>query len=164
MYFKYSLEDDGEIITDGKQALARIQVKTEKLIKYAHEVEFFTGIKVKLRSNALWSAKAFEIFNERNEPIGSVKPGNDSKMVWLNMSDKLVLKNKYSFEVQSKGLQKSLVIRNESGTVIAQFIRKFIFQKMRNRLFIVEENLDNLVFEDRLFIYALAYVSRKLIN
>ena len=164
MYFKYALEEEGEIITDGKETLARLQVKTEKLVKYKHHVEFFSGIQYDLKSDALWSAKSFQIFNERNELVGSIKPKENPKKVWLEMLDKSVLKNKYSFEVQSGQWKKNLVIRNESGTIIAQFMRKFIFSKMRNRLFIVEEDPDNLIFEERLLIYAFAYVSRKILN
>lgn len=157
------MEDEGEVITDGRETLARLQVKTEKLVQYTHQLEFFSGIKLKVKPDALWSARNLGVFNESNELVGSVRPSGDTKKAWLEMHDKFLLKNKYSFEVNGGSWNKSIVIRNEAGTVVAQLMRKFLWKKLRNRLFIVEENADNLVFEDRLLIYTLAHVSRKVI-
>lgn len=165
MYFRYSLEDEGHVITDGNQVLARIRVKTEKLVKYVHHIEFYSGIRISIRPDGILQARSMGVFNERNEQIGSIKPQNDSREMWLEIYDKLVLKNKYAFGFQPGFLRKDLVIKTESGMVIAKLTRRFIPRKLRSFLLIEEEaNPENLIFEDRLFIYSLAYVSRRILK
>lgn len=161
MYIKYSLEDEGEIITDGSKTLARLQLKTEKLVRYRYALEIFSGKQFSVKPHGRGNARQLQIFSERNEQIGRISQLNGSMQ--LEMYDKLVLEQKYTFE-KSSGWNSKMLIKNQSGTVVAFLMRKFLWTKLHNRLFIVEQDLDKLVFEDRMLIYALACVSRKLLK
>lgn len=161
MYIKYSLEEEGEIITDGSKTLARLQLKTEKLVKYRYELEFFSGKQFTVKPHGRGNARQLQVFSERKEQIGLISQTNG--LVQLEMYDKLVLGQKYTFE-KSSGWNRKMLIRNQSGTVVAFLMRKFLWTKLRNRLFIVEQDLDKLVFEDRMLIYALACVSGKMLR
>lgn len=164
MYFEYTLEADGHILTDGKSVLSIIKLKSENLMKYMHSIKFQSGKTLALKADKPWRAKHFQILDEHSEPIGMVRSLDGSPIYWLEIYDKTLLKNKYSFKAQKSKLNYSIIIGNEAGETIAHIERKFIPKKLKVLFVVLEKNQDNLIFEDRHFIYTLAFVSKNLLK
>jgi hypothetical protein len=164
MYFEYTLEADGHILTDGKSVLSNIKLKSESLMKYMQLIKFQSGKTIALKSDKAWKAKNYQILDEHSEPIGMVRSVDGSPTYWLEIYDKLILKNKYSFKAQKEKFNYSIAIGNESGETIALIERKFIPKKLKICFIVVERNHDNLIFEDRNFIYTLAFATKNLLK
>ena len=74
----------------------------------------------------------------------------------------IFLKNKYAFKAQKQRLNYSIIIENENGQKIAQIERKLMPKKLKVCFVVIEKDHDNLIFEDRNFIYTLAFASKDL--
>lgn len=164
MYFEYTLEADGHILTDGKSVLSSINLKSESLLKYSQFIKFQSGKTIALKSDKAWKAKNYQILDEHSEPIGMVRSVDGSPTYWLEIYDKMILKNKYSFKAQKKKFNYSIAIGNESGETIALIERKFVPKKLKIYFVVVERNHDNWIFEDRNFIYTLAFATKNLLR
>jgi hypothetical protein len=164
MYFEYTLEADGHILTDGKSVLSSINLKSESLLKYMQFIKFQSGKTIALKSDKARKAKNYQILDEYNEPIGMVRSLDGSPTYWLEFYDKIFLKSKYSFKAQKANLNYSIIIGNESGETIAHIERKFIPRRLKICFVVVEKNHDNLIFEDRNFIYTLAFATKNLLK
>lgn len=162
MYFEYTLEAEGHVLTDGRSVLSSIKLKSEGLFKYRQLVKFQSGKIVGLKSDKVGKSKHFQILNEENEPIGMVRSLDGSPTYWLEIYDKIFLKNKYAFKAQKQRLNYSIIIENENGQKIAQIERKLMPKKLKVCFVVIEKDHDNLIFEDRNFIYTLAFASKDL--
>lgn len=133
-------------------------------MKYMQLIKFQSGKTIALKSDKAWKAKNYQILDEHSEPIGMVRSVDGSPTYWLEIYDKLILKNKYSFKAQKEKFNYSIEIGNESGETIALIERKFIPKKLKICFIVVERNHDNLIFEDRNFIYTLAFATKNLLK
>jgi hypothetical protein len=164
MYFEYTLEAEGHILTDGRSVLSSIRLKSESLMKYMQFIKFQSGKIIALKSDKVGKAKNYQILDEQNEPIGMVRSMDGSPTYWLEIYDKIILKSKYSFKAQRDKLRYSIIIENEMGDRIALIERKFIPKKLKICYVVDEKNHDNLIFEDRNFIYTIAFATKNLLK
>ncbi len=164
MYFEYTLEAEGHILTDGKGVLSSIRLKSESLMKYMQFIKFQSGKVIALKSDKVGKAKNYQILDEHSEPIGMVRSLDGSPTYWLEIYDKIILKNKYSFKAHRDKLRYSIIVENEMGETIANIERKFIPRKFKICYVVDEKNLDNLIFEDRNFIYTIAFATKNLLK
>jgi hypothetical protein len=164
MFFEYTIEDNGYIFTDGKKKWATIQPKTDRVLKIKHAVSFYNGFQFELKKDSRTKSKNYQILDHQKSLFGMIKTKEDPKIFWLEVLDKKFLNNRYRIQNDGKFLNPKINVYNESGQEIVTIYQKFVWSKMKNYFIVEEKNHDKLLFEDRMFIYTIAFASKQILS